>query len=113
MLAPNAEDYVDQAHKIDTALLAVPIGHPLRELLESASRMLVAAAAARSSVDGHDNTHVALIDKGYHWRSIGADTPRGSKMQLINRRYGVAIYGPISSHERFFTHWAPLPTFQD
>lgn len=113
MSAPNSKDYLEHAHKIDQALQAVAAGHPLRDLLGTAAQMLAHAAAGHVPVDGHDHTRAAFIDKGYHWRDIGADTPRGSKMQLINRRYGVAIYGPISSHERFFTHWAPLPTFLD
>lgn len=42
-----------------------------------------------------DNT--AVIDKGYHWIPINADTPRGSKVQLINRDYGVAQYGVLDT----------------
>lgn len=34
-------------------------------------------------------------------------------MQLINRKAGVAVYGTIGSNEKYFTHWAPLPTFKD
>ena len=113
MSAPNAKNYLQHAQKIDAELAIVPIGHPLRELLETAARLLAEAASARAPSSDHDNTHVALIDKGYHWTPIGGDTPHGSKMQLINRRYGVAIYGAISSRESFFTHWAPLPTFRD
>ena len=52
------------------------------------------------------------IDKGYHWRPIDADTPLGVKLQLINRRYGVATYGAVFSHNSFWTHWAPLPSFE-
>lgn len=46
-----------------------------------------------------DNT--AVIDKGYHWIPINADTPRGSKVQLINRDYGVAQYGVLDTHNKF------------
>lgn len=113
MSAPNAKTYLNHAQKIDAELATLPVGHPLRELLETAARMLAEAASDRAPSSDHDNTRVALIDKGYHWNPIGDGTPRGSKMQLINRRYGVAIYGAISSRESFFTHWAPLPTFRD
>lgn len=91
----------------------MPIGHPLRELLESAKLLLTHAAGDGSPPADHDTTRVALIDRGYHWNRIDARTPHGAKMQLINQRYGVAIYGAITAKERFFTHWAPLPTFRD
>ena len=49
-------------------------------------------------------------DTAYHWRDIASDPPpQGVKLQLINERYGVAVYGtwkPASD----WTHWAPLPT---
>ncbi|KVP75586.1 hypothetical protein WJ96_07710 [Burkholderia ubonensis] len=109
----NPKNYLDHAQKIEKALLDVPVGHPLRDLLEDASKMLTHAADGRCSDTAHDNTRVALIDKGYHWTDIDRSTPRGSKMQLINRNYGVAIYGTIGGHEKFFTHWAPLPTFKN
>ncbi|KVP17409.1 hypothetical protein [Burkholderia ubonensis] len=112
MSALNSNSYLDHARKIEMALREVPVGHPLRELLEEASRMLTQAADGRCQNAGHDNTRVALIDRGYHWLEVDKSTPRGSKMQLINRQYGVAIYGTIGSHEKFFTHWAPLPTFK-
>ena len=60
-----------------------------------------------------DKSAAAAIDHGYHWRRVDADTPIGVKMQLINRRYGVATYGMLTSDKQFFTHWAPLPTFKD
>ena len=55
----------------------------------------------------------AVVDTEYHWRPINPDTPRGTKLQLISRKHGVATYGSISSNETFFTHWAPLPTFKE
>ena len=57
------------------------------------------------------NNRAATVDTSYHWLPVGPDTPRGTKMQLINRRFGVAVYGHYvqgSTH----THWAPLPTFK-
>lgn len=53
----------------------------------------------------------AIVDTTYHWREIDEDTPRGTKLQLINRRAGVATYGQIFGSDCFWTHWAPLPTF--
>ena len=50
------------------------------------------------------------IDREYHWREIDKDTPRGVKLQLIDRSAGVAHYGHYTGHH--FTHWAPLPTFR-
>lgn len=54
------------------------------------------------------------VDPTYHWLTIDKNTPIGSKIQLINKSAGVAIYGSISSHiDCWFTHWAPLPKFDD
>lgn len=59
-----------------------------------------------------DSSRAALVDKGYHWRPIAADTSRSAKLQLINRPAGVAVYGALGT-SKFWTHWAPLPTFAD
>jgi hypothetical protein len=58
-----------------------------------------------------DSEGAACIDNEYHWRLIDARTPRGVKMQLINKATGVATYGHLGS-ENWFTHWAALPTFK-
>ena len=58
------------------------------------------------------NDKAATVDTEYHWRLIDADTPRGTKLQLINRRAGVATYGQIFGSDSFWTHWAPLPSFK-
>lgn len=58
----------------------------------------------------HDGA--AAVDRQYYWRLIDDDTPRGTKLQLINRRDGVAQYGPIHGRVCHFTHWAPLPVFK-
>jgi hypothetical protein len=60
-----------------------------------------------------DSTKAAVVDKSYHWRPITKDTPRGQKLQLINRRYGIAQYGELHTGNTWFTHWCPLPTFED
>jgi len=55
----------------------------------------------------------ATVDKAYHWRLIDGDTPRGSKVQLIDIAAGVAQYGILDTHNKFgYTHWAPCPTFK-
>ena len=61
----------------------------------------------------HDinSAKTVAVDREYYWRPI--DTcPVGVKVQLINRRYGVAVYGEYRPKERFWTHWAPLPVFR-
>ncbi len=55
----------------------------------------------------------AAVDRDYKWLPIDANTPRGVKLQLINKTAGVAQYGRLGTREDFFTHWAPLPTFKD
>lgn len=54
----------------------------------------------------------AMVDPGNHWRPITPQTPRGVKMWLIRKAAGVATTGTIGTHETFFDHWAPIPTFQ-
>ena len=56
-----------------------------------------------------DNT--AAIDRATKWIPIDQNTPRGVKLQLINKMYGVAQYGTWSPSNTFFTHYYPLPTF--
>jgi hypothetical protein len=52
-------------------------------------------------------------DTDYHWRPCDIHTPRGVKLQLIDRyRSGVAVYGQWQQGSQW-THWAPLPTFCD
>ncbi len=63
-------------------------------------------------VDTNANKTVA-IDPSYHWRPIDADTPRGVKVQVINRQANVAQYSIVFTNNVFWTHWAPLPTFAD
>lgn len=60
-----------------------------------------------------DNTRAAVVDHDYPWRDIDEHTPRGRKLQLVNRAAGVATYGSLGSDPGFWTHWAPLPTFRD
>ena len=55
----------------------------------------------------------AVVSDSVSWRPIDADTPRGCKLQLINRSAGVAAYSTLGTHPEFWTHWAPLPTFPD
>ena len=59
-----------------------------------------------------DSTKAAAVDDGFHWLPIGTTTPRGCKLQLINRAAGVAVYGVLGTQVEFWTHWAPLPTFK-
>jgi hypothetical protein len=54
----------------------------------------------------------AVVDTIYHWREIDQHTPRGVKLQLINRKMGVAQYSVLQANNEWYTHWAPLPTFR-
>ena len=58
------------------------------------------------------NDGAAVVDTTYHWRKVDRNTPRGTKLQLVDRRFGVATYGQWYSGSSW-THWAPLPTFDD
>lgn len=53
----------------------------------------------------------AAVAPGWHWLPINEHTPRGVKLQLINRSAGVATYSTYSGCTHW-THWAPLPTFK-
>ena len=56
---------------------------------------------------------LVLVDTKYHWNEITESTPRGVKLQLINKNAGSAAYGTLAgTHECFWTHWAALPTFR-
>jgi len=52
----------------------------------------------------------AAVDDQYFWRPVDFNTPRGCKLQLIDRRAGVAVYGNYLPGSNW-THWAPLPKF--
>ena len=58
-----------------------------------------------------DSSRSVAVDREYYWRPI-ASCPYGVKVQLINRMYGVAVYGQYRPKEKFWTHWAPLPVFR-
>lgn len=59
-----------------------------------------------------DSTGAAVVDRAYFWKKIDKDTPRGQKVQRINRPSGaVGVPGTIKTNEDWYTHWAPLPTF--
>lgn len=55
----------------------------------------------------------AVVSDGFHWLPIDERTPRGCKLQLINREAGVACHGVLGTEAHFWTHWAPLPTFAE
>ena len=63
----------------------------------------------------HKLTHdgAAAVSPGTKWIKIGPDTPRGTKLQLISRKYGVAQSGLYTPEEKFFTHWHAFPTFDE
>lgn len=55
-----------------------------------------------------NNAGSVAVATDYYWTPIGADTPRGVKLQLLGLG-GVATYGQWNGKDEFFTHWAPLP----
>lgn len=60
-----------------------------------------------------DSSGSTMVDNKYHWKEITKDTPRGIKLQLINKGAGVATYGILTTKDTYWTHYAPLPTFKD
>lgn len=55
----------------------------------------------------------AVVDDAQKWHPIDKRTPRGAKLQLINRKAGVATYGVLRERDDYWTHWAPMPVFED
>jgi len=55
----------------------------------------------------------AAVATDFHWIPVDADTPRGVKVLLIHRAYGVAVIGFYTGVPNFWTHWAPLPRWGD
>ena len=84
------------------------------ELERFAALVVEAEREARESAraTGTDSSGAAQVDYSYAWRPIDDNTPRGTKLQLISRRDGVATYGHLGTDAGFWTHWAPLPTFR-
>lgn len=54
----------------------------------------------------------AIVAPNVKWLKIDANTPIGSRMQLIERAQGVA-YTRIHLRGDGFTHWFPVPTFDE
>jgi predicted ribosome-associated RNA-binding protein Tma20 len=61
----------------------------------------------------HDinSAKTVAVDREYYWQPI-ATCPLGVKVQLINCRSGIAVYGVHRAKDNFWTHWAPLPVFR-
>ena len=59
-----------------------------------------------------NSSKTAAVATNVHWIPIDNDTPRGVKLQLINKLSGIAMYGNYYDEKcPFYTHWAPPPTF--
>lgn len=52
------------------------------------------------------------VNQNVYWLPINHLTPCGVKLQLINRKNGVAVYG-VYYHGDDWTHWQGLPKFAD
>jgi len=59
-----------------------------------------------------NNAHTVAVNQALPWLPVGKNTPVGVKLQLINRRNGVATYG-IYHKGSDWTHWQGLPKFVD
>lgn len=66
-----------------------------------------------AKVNNTNRDQTVAVDHSYHWQLITDQTPRGKKLQLINKNAGVATYGSLGTEPSFWTHWAPLPTFKN
>lgn len=55
---------------------------------------------------------IAVISLDTQWIPIDEHTPRGAKLQLISKKYGVAQYGIHMPGDMYFTHWYPMPSFK-
>jgi hypothetical protein len=53
----------------------------------------------------------ALVDPTVHWKKITDKTPIGTKLQLIRREAGSAVYGSLTRGNTWFTHYCELPVF--
>jgi len=53
----------------------------------------------------------AVVSPKFHWLPIDRNTPVGVQMLLIRESAGTATVGRHSHGNNFFTHFAPLPTF--
>lgn len=51
-----------------------------------------------------------VVSSNQAWKLIDESSPQGVKVLLIDRKAGVATLGHIDEQ---FTHWAPLPRFED
>lgn len=47
------------------------------------------------------------------WQRIDKDTPVGVKMLLIDRYLGVAVVSTFIGSNGQWTHWHPLPKFEE
>ena len=53
----------------------------------------------------------AAVAPDIKWLRIDEHTPRGVKMLLISKQFGIAQIGSHKPYDGFFSHWHPLPTF--
>lgn len=58
------------------------------------------------------NDGAAAVNTELYWIPISEVPPPSGKLQLINRRLGVATYGNYMPGQNW-THWQGLPRFKD
>jgi len=54
-----------------------------------------------------NNDKTVAVSTETYWMPVGAQTPRGVKVQLLGLG-GVASYG-VYNGDPFWTHWCPVP----
>lgn len=65
------------------------------------------ATTYKKSSDG-----LATVSNETFWKPVDANTPRGTKVWLINKSSGSATTGQYTGPDSWFTHWFPLPRFR-
>jgi hypothetical protein len=59
-----------------------------------------------------NSDRTAAVSTESFWMPIDENTPIGVKIQLINKRFGVAVMSTYCGpSDTSFTHWHPLPKF--
>lgn len=55
----------------------------------------------------------AAVNHSVYWIDVNdVPPPRGAKLQLINKRFGVATYGAYTPNQGW-THWQGVPKFKE
>lgn len=53
-----------------------------------------------------------VVSNVQKWTPVGPETPMGCKVQLINKGANCSTHGHYDGKNKFWTHWAPLPSWE-